>query len=82
MKIILYILKNQAQGTQKTNSFIQGKSDTITKIQVKPILTVVIRRPNAQIQCHSKFIKRELLRFIVYEVMILEVSLEFCNIYE
>jgi len=49
MKIILYILKNQAQSTQKTNSIIQGKSDTSTKIQVKPILTVVIRRPNAQI---------------------------------
>ena len=42
MKIILYILKNQAQDTQKTNSFIRGKSDTITKFQVKPILTVVI----------------------------------------
>lgn len=42
MKIILYILTNQAQDTQKTNSFIQGKSDTITKIKVKPRLTVVI----------------------------------------
>lgn len=42
MKIILYVLKNQAQDTQKTNSFIQGKSDTINKIQVKSILTVVI----------------------------------------
>ena len=42
MKIILYILKNQAQDAQKTNSFIQGKSDTINMVQVKPNVTVVI----------------------------------------
>lgn len=60
MKIILYILKNQAQDAQKTNSSIQGKSDTINMIQVKHIVAVVISQKTKCLNIVSASLWREI----------------------
>lgn len=70
---------------KRLNSFIQGKSGTITMIQVKPILTVVISQKTKcsnilPLQVYGE--RENFFKFVVREVMILEVSLKVCNVEE